>query len=174
MPETAAAIVVELSVPPAEGADRPSPSPVPPASLAVGEPESEVAVVAADVAPEPEVSPLPEVSPEPDVSPEPPVEDSPPPDEPSSPGEEVGSSSQSGVVKVVLSRVTAPLRASARPSTVVPVPVLIDVSARIVPTKVVPVPRVAELPTYQNTWQLWAPLTREIALPEAVVSAEPI
>jgi hypothetical protein len=54
-------------------------------------------------------------------------------------------------VKTLLSKVTEPLRASARPSTVDPVVTEMDVNARIVPTKVVSVPRVAELPTCQYT-----------------------
>jgi hypothetical protein len=59
--------------------------------------------------------------------------------------------SQSGVVKVLSSRETWPLRASARPLTTVPVVTEIDVNAMIVPTKVDVVPSVAELPTCQNT-----------------------
>lgn len=50
------------------------------------------------------------------------------------------------------SMVTAPLRANTRPSTVAPVLRVIDVSAKIFPTKVVLVPRVAELPTCQKTF----------------------
>ncbi len=60
---------------------------------------------------------------------------------------------QVDLVMTLLSRVTAPLRASSRPLTVVPVWAVIDVSARIVPTKVVFVPRVAELPTWKKTLQ---------------------
>jgi len=57
--------------------------------------------------------------------------------------------SHSEEVKTLVSKVTEPLRARARPSTVVPVVIEMDVKARIVPTKVVFVPRVAELPTCQ-------------------------
>ncbi len=69
--------------------------------------------------------------------------------------------------------VTAPLRASARPYTVTPSFIEIDVSARMEPTKVEPVPSVAELPTCQKTLHGCAPLTRFTLLPEAVVSDEP-
>jgi hypothetical protein len=50
---------------------------------------------------------------------------------------------------------------------------VIDVSARIVPRKVEPVPRVAELPTCQKTLQAWAPLMRLTLLADAVISVEP-
>lgn len=52
-------------------------------------------------------------------------------------------------VKRLLSNVTAPLRANARPATVAPVVTVTLVSARILPTNAVLVPRVAELPTCQ-------------------------
>ena len=45
--------------------------------------------------------------------------------------------------------VTAPLRASARPSRVTPLLSEIEVSAMMVPLKLVVVPSVAELPTFQ-------------------------
>jgi hypothetical protein len=56
---------------------------------------------------------------------------------------------QSGVVKVLLSRVTEPVRASARPSTTVFVVTVTDAMAMIVPRNVEAVPNVAELPTCQ-------------------------
>ncbi|OUD96315.1 hypothetical protein CMMCAS04_03035 [Clavibacter michiganensis subsp. michiganensis] len=68
------------------------------------------------------------------------------------------------------SRVTEPLRASVRPSTVAPVPTETLVSARIVPAKPELVPSDAELETCQNTLQAWAPLTSDTRLPEPVVS----
>lgn len=49
-----------------------------------------------------------------------------------------------------VSSVTAPFRASVRPETKAPVVTVMLVSARIFPLKVVPVPRVAELPTWKN------------------------
>jgi hypothetical protein len=70
------------------------------------------------------------------------------------------------------SRVTAPSRASTRPCTDAPVCTVIEASAMTVPTKSVPVPRVAELPTCQNTLQAFAPFTRETLLLEAVISVE--
>ena len=54
-----------------------------------------------------------------------------------------------GLVIVLLSSVTAPPLASSRPSIVAPVVAVMEVLARIVPTKAVLVPRVAELPTCQ-------------------------
>ena len=54
-------------------------------------------------------------------------------------------------VNVLLSSVTEPFRASARPSTVEAVLMVIEVKARIEPTKLVSVSRVAELPICQNT-----------------------
>jgi len=50
---------------------------------------------------------------------------------------------------------------------------VIDVTARMVPTKSVVVPRVAELPTVQNTLQAWAPPSSTTELLDAVVSVEP-
>ncbi len=55
-----------------------------------------------------------------------------------------------------------------------PVVTVIDVRARMLPTKVEPVPSVAELPTCQNTLQAWAPLMRLTLEADAVVSVEPI
>ena len=61
---------------------------------------------------------------------------------------------------VFVSMVTAPFRARARPTTVAPVLSVMDVSARMLPWKVVLVPRVAELPTCQKMLQALAPLMR--------------
>jgi hypothetical protein len=66
------------------------------------------------------------------------------------------------LVMVFVSRVTAPLRAKSLPSTVAPVVAVMLVSARMVPRNLVPVPRVAELPTCQKTLQDCAPLIRVI------------
>ena len=77
-----------------------------------------------------------------------------------------------GAVKVLLSSDTWPLRASARPSTSVPVVTEIDVSAMIVPTKVDVVPRVAELPTCQKTLHAVAPLIRLTRLSDAVINVD--
>ena len=60
---------------------------------------------------------------------------------------------QFAAVIVLSSRVTAPVRASARPSMLAPVVTVIDCWARMLPTKVVFVPSVAELPTCQKTLQ---------------------
>jgi hypothetical protein len=79
---------------------------------------------------------------------------------------------QAGTVIVSSSRVTAPLRASARPAMVSPVSTEIDVRARMLPAKSVLVPRVAELPTCQNTLQAWASPVRTMLLAESVMSVE--
>lgn len=85
----------------------------------------------------------------------------------------VGGGPHSGRVMVLLSKLTCPLRASTRPDTVVPVCTEIDVNAMIVPTKVVLVPSVAELPTCQNTLHGEAPLMRATVLFEAVINVDP-
>ena len=54
-----------------------------------------------------------------------------------------------------------------------PVCTVIDVRARMVPTKVELVLRVAELPTCQKTLQAWAPLARTTELPVSVISVDP-
>ena len=53
------------------------------------------------------------------------------------------------IVMTLVSSVTAPLRASARPSSVAPVCIAIEVSAMMVPLNVVVVAMVAELPICQ-------------------------
>src|SRR5450830_1392618 len=78
-----------------------------------------------------------------------------------------------GRVMVFVSRVTVPLRASARPSRVAVVARVMDVSAMMVPRKVTPVPSDAELPTCQNTLQAWAPLVRVTTLPFPTIRSEP-
>lgn len=74
----------------------------------------------------------------------------------------------------MVSRLTWPLRASARPSMVVPVATVIEVRARMLPTKVELVPSVAELPTCQKTLQAWAPPMRLTWLPDPVMRVEAI
>jgi hypothetical protein len=75
--------------------------------------------------------------------------------------------------KVSLSSVTAPLRASTRPSTVTPVVTVAEVRAMSVPTKPEPVPSVAELPTCQYTLHACAPFSRITLLLDAVTTVEP-
>jgi hypothetical protein len=84
----------------------------------------------------------------------------------------VGVVAHVGIVKVLSSRETWPLRASARPATTVPVVTVIEVNAMIVPTKFEFVPSVAELPTCQYTWHAWAPLIRFTLLADAVIKVE--
>ncbi|KJK57224.1 hypothetical protein UK12_17650 [Saccharothrix sp. ST-888] len=76
-------------------------------------------------------------------------------------------------VILLVSSVTEPLRASARPSMLAPVVTVIDVRARMLPTKVELVPRVAELPICQKTLHGAAPLMRSTRLAEAVVRVDP-
>lgn len=79
-----------------------------------------------------------------------------------------GGTVQTDRVIVSVSRVTAPFRARVRPFTVTPVVTVIEVSARMLPTKLDPVPSVAELPTCQKTLHAWAPPMRVTVLAEAV------
>ncbi len=69
-----------------------------------------------------------------------------------------GADAQLDVRKWSLSKVTLPFLASALPLTVMLSPSVTDVRAMIVPTKVEPVPRVAELVTCQKMLQGLAPL----------------
>jgi hypothetical protein len=55
-----------------------------------------------------------------------------------------------------------------------PVVTVMEVTAKIFPTKFVLVPIVAELPTAQKTLHACAPLINETSESEAVVSVEPI
>ena len=73
-----------------------------------------------------------------------------------------------------VSIVTAPLRAKALPDTFAPVVRLMLSRPRTLPTNSVPVPRVAELPTCQNTLQSPPPLITTTDELLAVVSVVPI
>ena len=84
-----------------------------------------------------------------------------------------GMTAQFGRVIVLVSRLTWPLRARTRPFTVVPVCTVAEVNARMLPTKVVLVPSVAELPTCQYTLHGEAPLIRATVLLDAVISELP-
>jgi hypothetical protein len=77
-----------------------------------------------------------------------------------------------GTVIVLASMVTAPFRASSRPTTVAPVSSVIDVNARVVPTRLVLVPSVSELPTTQKTLQAWAPFSSTTLLDDAVMNVD--
>jgi len=81
----------------------------------------------------------------------------------------VEATEQFGRVMVLLSRVTAPFRASSRPATVAPVLAVIDVRAKMVPTNTEFVPRVAELPTWKKTLHGSAPLMSTMRLADAVI-----
>lgn len=84
-----------------------------------------------------------------------------------------GGMAQFGRVMMLSSRLTWPLRANTRPFTVLLVCTDIEVNAMIVPTKVVLVPNVAELPTCQNTLHGEAPLMRATVLFDAVINVDP-
>ena len=75
---------------------------------------------------------------------------------------------------VLESIVTAPLRAKTRPDTLALVFKVMLASASMLPWNIVPVPRVAELPTCQNTLHAEAPLLRRTDAALAVVSVLPI
>jgi hypothetical protein len=74
-----------------------------------------------------------------------------------------------GVVMVLVSRVTAPLLARSRPTTLAPVVAVTDCLARMVPWNWAALPRVAELPTSQNTLQADAPPVKVILVPDPMV-----
>jgi hypothetical protein len=75
-------------------------------------------------------------------------------------------------VIALLIKDTSPFRASARPCTVAPSAIVMDVRAMIVPMKVEPDPRVAELMTCQKTLHELAPRMRFTELPDAVTRDE--
>ena len=76
---------------------------------------------------------------------------------------------QGNLLMVFVISVTAPLRASIRPSTVAPALRLMLVSAITVPRNLEPAPIVAELVTCQKTLQDEAPLMRLTRLPGPVM-----
>ena len=86
----------------------------------------------------------------------------------------VGRAAQVGLAKVSPFIVTAPFRARARPWTVTPLFTDIEVRARMLPRKTELLPRVAELPTCQNTLHSSAPLIRFTVLLDAVISVESV
>lgn len=79
-----------------------------------------------------------------------------------------------GSVIVLVSIVTAAFSASALPCRLAPVVSVIESWAIMVPTKAEFVPRVAELPTCQNTLLATTPPVRTTCVPDNVVSVEPI
>lgn len=80
---------------------------------------------------------------------------------------------QVGVVMVFVSRVTAPLIANRRPSTVASVVAVMSVSANRFPRNTELVPRVAELPTCQKTLHACVPLINATVLDDDVISVDP-
>ena len=77
---------------------------------------------------------------------------------------------QTEEVIVLPARVTPPFRARARPCSVAPVSIEIDVRARMLPTIAVVEPMVAELPTCQNTLHGCTPPVSTTLLPGPVMS----
>ena len=75
---------------------------------------------------------------------------------------------------VLVSSVTAPFRANSCPCTVAPVLAVIEVKAKMCPTKWEFVPRVAELPTFQKIRQYRARLRSLTLLFDAVMSVEAV
>ena len=75
---------------------------------------------------------------------------------------------------VLVSRVTAPFRARARPFTLAAVTSVMLVNARIFPTNDVPTPIAAELPTCQNTLHEEPPLITATDELLPVVSVLPV
>ena len=76
-----------------------------------------------------------------------------------------GTAAQDGLLMTLVSRETWPLRASSRPWIVAPVCIVMEVRATTLPTNVVLVPMVAELPTCQKTLHGWAaPVRATVAL----------
>ena len=84
----------------------------------------------------------------------------------------VGAATQRAIV--LLSNVTAPFRAKTLPVTLAPVVRVALVSTMTLPANTLAVPKVAELPTCQNTLQLGPPLLKTTDEPDAVVSVLPI
>jgi hypothetical protein len=68
--------------------------------------------------------------------------------------------------------VTSAFRASARPFSVTPLPIVMADRARMVPMKVEPELRVAELVTCQKTLHSLAPLMSFTELPDAVMRSD--
>jgi len=84
----------------------------------------------------------------------------------------VGESPQKPFMIVLVSNVTAPSRANNCPCTVAPVLAVMEIIASMCPTKLEFVPKVAELPTCQNTRQNRAPLITDTLLFDAVMSVD--
>jgi len=131
-------------VPPPPPPVPPPPPPVPPPPVPPPPPPVPPPPVPPPPPPVPPPPPPPVPPPPPPVPPPPPPPVPPPPPPPPPPAV-----AQVWRVMVSESRVTYPFRARARPSMVVLVVTVMEVRARMLPTKVEAVPRVAELPTCQ-------------------------
>jgi hypothetical protein len=85
-------------------------------------------------------------------------------------GVAVGTAAQPGLVMLLLSRVTVPPKARARPSTIeAEVTSVMEVTARMLPCTWLPPAMVAEEPTTQKTWPAVAPLISDTTLLAAVM-----
>src|ERR1051325_5511268 len=87
---------------------------------------------------------------------------------------DMGDAAELGIVMVLESSVTAPVRANSRPSTAAPVVTVMEAKARMFPLKTEVVPSVAELPTCQKMLAALAPPLRITWRPEVVVSVDAI
>jgi hypothetical protein len=76
-------------------------------------------------------------------------------------------------VMVLSSRLTWPFLANTRPFTLAPVCTVAEVNAKMLPTNVVSVPSVAELPTCQKTLHAWAPPMSLTVLFDEVIRVDP-
>jgi hypothetical protein len=74
---------------------------------------------------------------------------------------------------VLSSRLTWPFLANTRPFTLAPVCTVAEVNAKMLPTNVVSVPSVAELPTCQKTLHAWAPPMSLTVLFDEVIRVDP-
>ena len=77
-----------------------------------------------------------------------------------------------GIVIVLASGVTAPVRANSRPSTAAPVVTVMEAKARMFPLNTEPVPKVAELLTCHTTLAAFAPPLKSTWRPTVVVRVE--
>ncbi len=79
-----------------------------------------------------------------------------------------------GLMMLLVLKVTAPIRANARPSNAAPTSNVIEIFAMMVPLKIESVPRVLLLPTCQNRLSDCAPLIKMTWLLTAVMRVDPI
>ncbi len=86
----------------------------------------------------------------------------------------MASAAEFGIVMVLASRVTAAVRANARPSSVAPVVSVMEAKARMFPFMTEVVPKVAELPTCQKMLAALAPPLKITWRPAVMVNVDAI